>query len=141
MRSKALIASSGLSIAVAVRRNTMLNVIDKLISYLVSAVGVLFVGLTPIYAGDFVSRSGVEYLGAVLFLVFLGLFNLARIKSGHGSVRRLAICANVIALVYLVLAYSVIGDPAAIGVGVLVLVVCFTSWMNRTQRASAPSAP
>ena len=117
--------------------NAMLNLIDNALSYLVTGLGVVFLALTPVYAGNFTSRGGVEYMGAVLFLVFLGLLNLARIKSGHHSARSLAICADVISLFYLLLAYVVERDPAALGVGVLVLLLCFTAWMNRKSPTTA----
>ena len=99
--------------------------------YLVTGLGVVFLGLAPMFAGSFVSRAGVEYLGAVLFLVFLGLLNLARSKSQHPAVRRMAISANVIALAYLVLASIVTQEPAAMEVSLPVLALGCTSWLNR----------
>jgi hypothetical protein len=117
----------------------MLKQTDNALCYLVTGLGVVFLALTPIYAGSFVSRSGVEYMGAVLFLVFLGLLNLARIKSQHHSARTVAILANAIALAYLLLASIVVQDPAAIGVSLPVLALCYTSWMNRTN--GSPKLP
>jgi len=101
--------------------------------YLVNGLGILFLMLTPKYAGSFTSRGGVEYMGAVLFLVFLGLLNLARIKSEHHSARTVAIVANLIAAAYLLFASVVVQDPEAIGVSVPVIVLCCTSYLHRTN--------
>ena len=120
----------------------MLKHTDKVLCYLVTGLGVVFLALTPMYAGSFVSRGGVEFMGAVLFLVFLGLLNLARIKSQHPSVRRLAVLANAIALAYLLMVNIVLQDPAGIGVSLPVLALGCTSWMNRTHRnPTPPTAP
>jgi hypothetical protein len=100
---------------------TMLISIERLFCFLVTGLGVLFLALTPIFAGDYVSRSGVEYMGAVLFLIFLGLLNLARLQSRHHYARTLALCGDGIALAYLLLAYVVIEEPAALGVALPVL--------------------
>lgn len=116
----------------------MLKKADILLSYLLIGLGVVFLALTPMYAGSFVSRGGVEYMGAVLFLVFLGLLNLARIKSRNPSARTLAMVANAIALAYLALVSVVLQDPAAIGVLLPVLALACTSWMNRTRENSKP---
>jgi hypothetical protein len=118
----------------------MLKQIDNVLCYLVIGLGILFIALTPMYAGSFVSRGGVEYMGAVLFLVFLGLLNLARIKSQHPSVRTLAILANAIALAYLLLVSIVVHDLAEIGVCLPVLALGCTSWMNRPLGNPAPPA-
>ncbi len=107
----------------------MLKQCDKVLSYIVIGLGILFIALTPMYA-SFPSRGGIEYIGAVLFLPFLGLLNLARVKSQHQSTKILAIIANVIALIYLLSAYFIVKDPAAIAVSVPVLGLCFTSWRN-----------
>jgi hypothetical protein len=116
----------------------MLRKADNVLSYLITGLGVVFLALTPMYAGSFVSRGGVEYMGAVLFLVFLGLLNLARIKSQHPSARTLAIFANATALAYLVLVSIVVQDPAAIGVILPVLALGCTSWVNRIHKDSTP---
>ena len=108
----------------------MLKKADFLLCYLVIGLGVVFLVLTPMYAGSFVSRGGAEYIGAVLFLVFLGLLNLARIKSRNASARILAMVGNAIALAYLVLVSLVLRDPAAVGVLLPVLALGCTSWMN-----------
>ena len=118
----------------------MLKQIDNVLCYLVIGLGILFIALTPMYAGSFVSRGGIEYMGAVLFLVFLGLLNLARIKSQHPSVRTLAILANAIALAYLLLVSIVVQDLAEIGVCLPVLALGCTSWMNRPPGKPAPPA-
>ncbi len=116
----------------------MLNKADTLLCYLVIGLGLIFLALTPMYAGSFVSRGGTEYMGAVLFLVFLGLLNLARIKSRNPSVRSLAMLANAIALAYLVLVTVVVRDPAALGVLLPVLALGCTALMNRTRENSKP---
>jgi len=116
----------------------MLKKADIVLCYLVILLGVVFLVLTPLYAGSFVSRGGVEYMGAVLFLVFLGLLNLARIKSRNPSARTLAIVANAIALAYLVLVSIVLRDPAAIGVLLPVLALGCTSCVNRAGELSKP---
>ena len=105
----------------------MLNQIDKVLSWLVVGLGILFIALTPMYA-SFPSGDGIEYIGAVLFLVFLGMLNLARVKSQHQTARNLSICANVVAFIYLISAYLIVHEPAAIAVSVPVLGLCFTSW-------------
>ena len=111
----------------------MLKYIDDALSYVITGLGFVFLALTPVYAGPFVSRGGVEYMGAVLFLVFLGLLNLARIKSGHHSPRTVAMIANIITFLYLVLASIVVREPAAIGLALVVLVLCFTAWRHREK--------
>jgi hypothetical protein len=116
----------------------MLKQIDNVLCYLVIGLGILFMALTPMYAGSYVSRGGVEFMGAVLFVVFLGLLNLARIKSQHPSVRTLAIVANAIALVYLLLVGLVVQERAGIGVCLPVLALGCTSWMNRPPKNPAP---
>jgi hypothetical protein len=68
----------------------MLRKADYVLCYLITGLGFVFLALTPMYAGSFVSRCGVEHMGAVLFLVFLGLLNLARIKSQHPAILILA---------------------------------------------------
>jgi hypothetical protein len=116
----------------------MLKQTDSVLCYLVIGLGFLFLALTPMYAGSFVSRGGVEYMGAVLFLVFLGLLNLARIKSQHHSARTLAVLANAIAFAYLLLVSIVVQDPAGIGVSLPVLALGCTSWMNRPPEKPTP---
>jgi hypothetical protein len=113
----------------------MLKQIDHVLCYLVIALGLLFLALTPMFAGSFVSPRGVEYIGAVLFLVFLGLLNLARIKSQHPSARLLAILGNATALAYLFLVALFVHLPAGIGLSLPVLALGCTSWMNRPRRA------
>ena len=117
----------------------MLKYTDIALTCLVTGLGGLFLSLTPLYAGSFVSRGGVEYMGAVLFLVFLGLINLARIQSQHPSARALAIVANGIALAYLVLVSIAVQDLAAMGVSLPVLALVCTSWMNRMDVNPQPS--
>jgi hypothetical protein len=108
----------------------MLKRIDPALSYLVLSLGVVLLALAPMFAGSFLSRSGIEYIGAVLFVPFLGLLNLARVKSRHPSVRTPAIIANLTAVVYLLLAYLVVQEPAAIAVTVPVLGLCITAWKD-----------
>jgi hypothetical protein len=111
----------------------MLKLVDSVLCYLVTGLGVVFLALTPLYAGSFFSRGGVQYMGAVLFLVFLGLVNLARVKSQHPSARTVAIIANVVALVYLLFASIAVQDPAAVGISLPVLALGCTSWLNRKR--------
>ena len=116
----------------------MLRKTDNVLCYLVTGLGIVFLTLTPMYAGSFVSRGGVEYMGAVLFLLFLGLLNFARIKSAHRSARILAIVGNATALAYLLLVSIVLQDPAAIGVSLPVLALGWTSLMNRQPEHPKP---
>ena len=120
------------------RTNNMLKQADNVLCYFVIALGIVFLALTPMYAGSFVSRGGAEYMGAVLSLVFLGLLNLARIKSRHPSARTLAILANAAALAYLLLVNIVVRDPAGFGMSLPVLALSCTSWMNRPPKNPAP---
>ena len=116
----------------------MLKQIDIGLSYLATGLGVVFLIITPMYTRSFFSRAGVEYMGAVLFLIFLGLLNIARIRSQHRSARTVAILANVMALLYLVLVVAVLQEPAAVGVSLPVLALCCTSWMNRANEGTKP---
>ena len=118
----------------------MLRKADGVLSYLVTGLGFVFVAITPVFAGRYLSRGGVEFMGSVLFLVFLGLLNLARIKSQHPAARTLAMFANLIALGYLVLVSAVLKDTATIGVLLPVLALGCTAWMNRGDgNTEAPS--
>jgi hypothetical protein len=118
--------------------NYMLKKADTVLCYLITGLGVVFLAITPVFAGSFLSRGGVEFMGAVLFLVFLGLLNLARVKSRHPSARTLAILGNAIALAYLVLVSIVLRDPAVIGVILPVLALSYTSWVNPIRENSKP---
>lgn len=73
--------------------------------------------------------------------MFLGLLNIARIKSQHHSARTGAILANLIALLYLLLVVAVLQEPAAIGVSLPVLALCCISWMNRVNESPKPPEP
>ena len=64
----------------------MLKQADKVLCYLITGLGVVFLALTPMYAGSFVSRGGVEFMGAVLFLVFRGCLTW---RGSSHSTRRL----------------------------------------------------
>ena len=119
----------------------MLKQTDNVLCYLITGLGVVFLALTPMYAGSFVSRGGVEYIGSVLFLVFLGLLNFARIKSKHPGTRTLAVLANIIALGYLLLAGMVTQEPAAFVVSLPVLALACTSWLDRKHENPTPPTP
>jgi hypothetical protein len=112
----------------------MLKRIDDVLCYIITGLGAMLVAITPVYAGSFVSRRSFEFMGAALFLVFLGLLNLARIKSQHPSAWALAMVGNGIAVAYLGMLSFVLREAEAIGVILPVVALGFTALLNRTPK-------
>jgi|WetSurSiteA1Bulk_404760.scaffolds.fasta_scaffold189031_2 hypothetical protein len=116
----------------------MLHRVDTALCYLVTGLGAVLLALTPVFAGSFLSDSGLEYMGAALAVLILGLLHVARIRSQHPSTRTPAIVATVMILIYCGLVAFVAHERLGLVVGVVVLALGYTCLANRPEDRSTP---
>lgn len=76
-----------------------MKTVDRLGAVLILLLGVLHVGLAPIFRGSY-DGAGMWFLSGGLMLIFLGLLNLTRSGSPGAVARWAALGANVLALAF-----------------------------------------
>lgn len=83
----------------------------KIVTYLIIAVGVVHVSLTPVFFDQFTMKVG-WFIGVGLMGIFLGFLNIANWRSNFDlHVRRLCIAANTASIIYGAMNLFVDKDP------------------------------
>ncbi|MBN2091898.1 hypothetical protein JW964_19940 [candidate division KSB1 bacterium] len=92
----------------------------KTTSFLLVILGVIHTSLTPLFYKTF-SVDALWFAGTGLSLVFLGLLNIAALKTSIKSVYQICIFANIICTIYFAIIVIVLPEPQAF-IGVLFIV-------------------
>ncbi len=95
--------------------------LDRLATALILILGVAHTALTPVFVRS-LNPGALWFAGAGLALLFLGLFNAARLLTPEGTrLRQLCLGANVLALLWIILVIAVLPQPQAFVTGLAVL--------------------
>lgn len=106
----------------------MARLLHKICAWLLAGLGAVHTALTPCFTGGELSPDAVWFAGAGVAMVFGALLNLLfnRVAGAADSGARL-ICyvANVVFLVFAVLAVTVVPEPQAfLGLALIAVVTC-----------------
>ncbi len=100
-----------------------------IVTYLIIAVGIVHVSLTPVFFDQFTMKVG-WFIGVGLMGIFLGFLNIANWRSNYDlHVRRLCIVANAASIVYGVMNLFVDKDPQGYLVVALFVYLTFASYV------------
>ena len=109
----------------------MRKIIDYISIALILLLGLLHTSMTPVFYKAF-NISALWFAGTGLAFVFLGVINIARVKTSEILIKQLCFTVNVIAVVYCVFVVIKLAKPHAYFSLIVLLFLLILSFIDLT---------